>query len=642
MILHRFFLLLPLIWICSDLLAEPLGVHSISLKKAQARITPLYHLEETDGEVTLDQLLSSVNKLKFKKLKKSNLGYSNSHHWLAFSLYNPSIDPIERVISFVRPTLSEATLYIMDQKERGKYKTVSLGRNTPVVKRYKRSFKNSYPITLPPRSNSTFFLRLYTHNTLQLEISYFTKDAYEQRENKELFTLIGILSSLASLLLFNLMLYGTFREKIYLSYSIMVGVLIFFLGTMNGLNDLFLPFITKDWSFWVTPLGCLFGLSFLGFVFHFLKIRKEEGNWKYIYLATALLFIISFFMSFVGINFLKGYFTGFAILVGVIVAIYSAFSQYNKGRQVAKYFFYSFIPFAVFMSIWVVIDFFQMGGEALGIYFLNGILVLQVLVFSLAAVHRITVYKQEMVKSAEEGRQKEKFKNLVYILCHDLANPLCLIQSTSHFLARKGEMTPEQASESWKRVANASDLLAEMLDHVREMRAIDSGKVTIKLTPVPLIETLNEVLSHNKSKISDKGLTVDMEAPKGLEEIRVLAEPRGLKTVILSNLLTNAIKFSYPKSPIQIRIEQQENQVKLFIKDRGIGIPEKIKNEIFEDNKVTTRTGTGGEVGTGFGMPLVQAYVHSFEGSIEIDSQPEEDHPDDHGTTFIVTLLKAS
>ncbi|MCG8639494.1 MAG: ATP-binding protein, partial [Desulfobacterales bacterium] len=102
--------------------------------------------------------------------------------------------------------------------------------------------------------------------------------------------------------------------------------------------------------------------------------------------------------------------------------------------------------------------------------------------------------------------------------------------------------------------------------------------------------------------------------------------------------MTNAIKFSFKGSAIDIIADQNQDLVSLSIIDKGIGMPKKIENDIFNIEKSISRPGTEGEVGTGFGMPLVKKFVEAYGGTIQIISKEKSADENDHGTKAVVTL----
>jgi signal transduction histidine kinase len=106
--------------------------------------------------------------------------------------------------------------------------------------------------------------------------------------------------------------------------------------------------------------------------------------------------------------------------------------------------------------------------------------------------------------------------------------------------------------------------------------------------------------------------------------------------------LSNAIKFSEPGTEIRVDIYAEAESIKLVITDRGMGIPAEIIPYLFDRGKATSRPGTQGERGTGFGLPIVKAYMNRYGGSIEVHSVPKAEGVNDHGTTFTLVFVAAA
>jgi signal transduction histidine kinase len=104
-----------------------------------------------------------------------------------------------------------------------------------------------------------------------------------------------------------------------------------------------------------------------------------------------------------------------------------------------------------------------------------------------------------------------------------------------------------------------------------------------------------------------------------------------LKTVI-RNLCSNAIKFTQEKGCILITCKNEDDLVKIYVKDDGMGLSEDRKNKLFDGTGYTT-LGTNGEKGTGFGLPMCKEMIEKMNGTIEVESEGLG-----KGTTFIITL----
>ena len=126
------------------------------------------------------------------------------------------------------------------------------------------------------------------------------------------------------------------------------------------------------------------------------------------------------------------------------------------------------------------------------------------------------------------------------------------------------------------------------------------------------------------------------------DDMQVLVEPVSFSNNVFNNLLSNAIKFSYENGKIRVRAwKSDKNEICLSLSDQGVGIPRNLLENIFREDKKTTRTGTMGEEGTGFGMPLVKTYMEYYQARIEVESSCENQKTGEHGTTFLLYLKAA-
>ena len=162
-----------------------------------------------------------------------------------------------------------------------------------------------------------------------------------------------------------------------------------------------------------------------------------------------------------------------------------------------------------------------------------------------------------------------------------------------------------------------------------------------ELMPVKLSEVFDNSQAILKGKLEAKDISLNISSANGGNE-RVLAEPISLTHNLLSNIISNAIKFSHKGDSIDIVISNNGEFVQIDITDKGIGIPSEILKNLFRTDVPTSRQGTAGEIGTGFGMPLVKKYVDLYGGKIEVKSRAKEDHPKDHGTTISLFFLSCA
>ncbi|MCP4349691.1 MAG: hybrid sensor histidine kinase/response regulator [Desulfobacterales bacterium] len=225
-------------------------------------------------------------------------------------------------------------------------------------------------------------------------------------------------------------------------------------------------------------------------------------------------------------------------------------------------------------------------------------------------------------------------KQLVHVLCHDLSNPFGTARALLKLIIDNRSRFDALMPDILISVENG----LSVIDLVREMRALEEGKIDLLLDDYELNYMIEMSQTILERKISEKNITIKVNVD---ENLKVLVDQPSFVNSVLNNILTNAVKFSFPGSEIQVNAVREGDFVTISVRDYGIGMPEKLKNDLFELDVSTSRTGTAGETGTGFGMPLMKNFVDAYGGSIEIFSKKKTEDSEDHGTE-IKLILKAA
>ncbi|MCB1159346.1 MAG: hybrid sensor histidine kinase/response regulator, partial [Leptospiraceae bacterium] len=231
-------------------------------------------------------------------------------------------------------------------------------------------------------------------------------------------------------------------------------------------------------------------------------------------------------------------------------------------------------------------------------------------------------------------RSNAEQKELLHILSHDLNNFFTSIIMSVEIL----QNYPADLDENLERIKRGALNGAELIDYIRQIRALEDKDDAPSFEKVSLKDAINEsiftlIRLSEKKQVSIINL---IDSP-----YYIYAERVSFVHSLLNNLLSNAIKFSFINSKIECEVKEEDGDLLLSIRDYGIGMSESLKNSIFDISKITTRPGTSGERGTGFGLPLVKKLVERFGGSIFVESK-EKDEPDfPRGTKFTLKLKKA-
>lgn len=243
-------------------------------------------------------------------------------------------------------------------------------------------------------------------------------------------------------------------------------------------------------------------------------------------------------------------------------------------------------------------------------------------------------YLHQEAKQREAAiEQKDRIENLFRVLCHDLGNPLALLQMAIEQVQRGTDETKKvrYLDISMKSVGNMVDIT----QNVRRMYAVQEGKADVQCMPMSLNAAIEQVRFLFQAPLTHKNLELRYDQNK-YNAVVVMVDSVSFIHQVLGNIFSNAVKFSAPGQAIHVTVEQgPTGYVRLIIRDEGIGMPESLRTQLFSVSAKTTRPGTSGERGTGYGMHLMKTFVEKYGGDVQVESR---EGVKDHGTTFTLLL----
>jgi signal transduction histidine kinase len=166
-----------------------------------------------------------------------------------------------------------------------------------------------------------------------------------------------------------------------------------------------------------------------------------------------------------------------------------------------------------------------------------------------------------------------------------------------------------------------------MIDKLLDIARLDSGQTTAQFSTQKLQDLLKEYYESHYSYVISQGFKFELDIEPNLPE--VVADPDHFETIV-SNLVDNAVKYSFDEKYIKISLKRTGNGISLIVRDKGIGIPKKSHSRIFEKFYRLEDSMTAKTKGHGLGLSIVKSLVELNNGTIHIESTPNE------GTTFIV------
>jgi signal transduction histidine kinase len=245
------------------------------------------------------------------------------------------------------------------------------------------------------------------------------------------------------------------------------------------------------------------------------------------------------------------------------------------------------------------------------------------------------IYGYSIKKSDEELLQrKETIETLLRVILHDLSTPLAIVEGSVKIIKPDDPKLTEVLKD---KAIRASGHIKEIIAQVRSYQAVEDGKYTQNKKYYNLKEILFEQKYLYDKRLEEKNVELEFV---GADNLECLVDKNVITYQIFNNILTNAIKFSTKGSKIKVELSEDHSYSYFAVIDEGIGIPSHIMENLYSMFDKTSRKGTGGESGTGYGMPIVKKFVEIINGTIEVTSKNIDQYPDEHGTTVKIGIPK--
>lgn len=222
--------------------------------------------------------------------------------------------------------------------------------------------------------------------------------------------------------------------------------------------------------------------------------------------------------------------------------------------------------------------------------------------------------KQTIAELKETQKVRERFFR---IASHDLKGPINNIGMAQTMLMQtvgEDHAASEYVSLIEKSLDNMKDVIRDFLDTA----ALQTGALDIRLDCIAAEDVINEVLEQYDINARRKGITMQVSETSG----QMMAD-RARIGQVLSNLVSNALKYGPPNSSVYVWTEAaSDDMLRISVADQGRGIPANERERLFgEFSKLSTRP-TGGESSTGLGLWIVKHLVTLQNGTVGVDCPP--------------------
>ena len=240
---------------------------------------------------------------------------------------------------------------------------------------------------------------------------------------------------------------------------------------------------------------------------------------------------------------------------------------------------------------------------------------------------------QELKQSNQELKKANKLKDqFLSMASHELKTPITSIRGQAQLgmlrLKKQAELPPElePVRTSLERIDQYTHRLNSLVDDLLDLSILSSGKIKLRSTRCDLGELCCEVITEQQT-LSDRAITLELPS----SPVLLQADCERLNQIV-TNLVSNAIKYSAEHSAIRVGISQSQDTALVQVHNEGTPIPKELQANLFEPFYRTPAAQSSSKKGWGLGLAISKQIVERHGGRIWVESSQEK------GTTFSIEL----
>ena len=220
--------------------------------------------------------------------------------------------------------------------------------------------------------------------------------------------------------------------------------------------------------------------------------------------------------------------------------------------------------------------------------------------------------------------------NFIATVSHEFKTPIASMKMSLQLLENEqtGGLNDEQKNLVHG-LKDDADRLLRTTGELLNITQVETGKSQLKIESCDVTEIIDNALSSTEKLAEQKGIRINKSLPDFVPEIIADSEKA---TWIISNLLSNAVRYSYDDSSITVTAKASDLYVEIAVQDNGVGIDTKYQQKVFD--KYFRVPGTEKE-GTGLGLAISKEFVEAMGGTIKVVSKPGE------GSIFTLAFKRA-
>jgi signal transduction histidine kinase len=565
------------------------------------------HQKQARGETPIAENFKPIISDQF------SLSYCPKTHWFEVIVKNNSNKPVTRLLYIDSPINGELTFYDPSNLEVIKKTGSDFGKGL-LDSRF-----HGLTLELKPNAKEKVLFSLQTVHQVNFKILATSPIIFSTENTRYSNTTHLYIGAVCALILFNFFLLLSSRDKLYLYYIVFVTFFALLVLNLRGFGQS-IPFFGSNLSRNMLVLTAISIICFVEFVLRYLDVGKKYQKLKMILRLPqvfALIHLLIYGFADIELRTYMGNTIDLTIFLSFVAAI-TWLVRVWKDNPLAKFYLTSLLLMIFFTMLYFLM---HLGILPPNEVFKNGPLIgniAEMIAISLGIGYKFSIIDKKSQLAQRSAHEKIHYQRLVRVLSHDIANGLTLVNGFFSML-KKGNDNPEMM----KKMDYSIKTVMKLTTLVRNQEKALKKEREIELVPVPFHYALKNAIELFSTQIKSKNLNL-INKSEDLAGIKVLGEETIIQHNILSNILSNAIKFSNNGNDLIISCEVDKHNVHLSVINYGHVICPEIMTDILSVGVVDSHVGTEGEEGTGFGLKIIYDYMEIIQGQLFLKPYSDE------------------